>query len=141
MTAFRSAGVSGRPDAARRYRRVDTEAAGGSTVTTYVPDATYYARLEPVTVTEGVAEDTVIAEGEWMLALPITALAEPGDRFVVTGTGLDGATWTRTIHVTGTPGPHTYEAERLVWATSRDLPTVLHTMLLTSRLAPVGGVA
>lgn len=121
LAAFRAAGASARPDTAQRYRRVDTEAGGGKTVTTFEPDTTYThdARLEPVTITDTETEDTILAFGEWLLALPLTAEADPGDQFLVTGEG-----WSRLIRVTGTPGPHTWETERVLRCTSRDLATV-----------------
>lgn len=93
---------------------------GGEWSVDYPADAIYEARLEPVVVSEGPAEDTVLAEGEWVLALPVEGIALPGDRFVVTDTGLDGEPWSRVIYVVGTPGPHTWETERVVRCSSRE---------------------
>jgi hypothetical protein len=48
------------------------------------------------------------------LALPISRLILARDRFVVTGTALDDSTWSRVVEVVGTPGPYTWETERVV---------------------------
>ncbi len=139
LTAFREMAEANQPDTATRYIPEDTAGTGGETSTTYVSGSQQTAcRLEPVGVTEGETEDTVLASGEWLLALPITALVLPRDRFVVTGTGIDDATWSRTVEVVGTPGPHTWESERVVRCTSRIPVTVTHRLTLTSTLAPVG---
>jgi hypothetical protein len=67
-----------------------------------------------VTVTEGVSEDALLAQGEYELALPISRLILARDRFVVTGTALDDSAWNRVVEVVGTPGPYTWETERVV---------------------------
>jgi len=114
LQGFPGMSTANLPDTCTRYIATDTYGDGAAVTTTYVADYQSPCRLEPVTVTEGVSEDALRAQGEYELALPIIRQILARDRFVVTGTALDDSTWSRVVEVVGTPGPYTWETERVV---------------------------
>jgi len=138
LQGFRGMSTANLPDTCTRYIATDTYGDGAVVTTTYVADYQSPCRLEPVTVTEGVSEDALLAQGEYELALPIIRLILARDRFVVTGTALDDSTWSRVVEVVGTPGPHTWETRRVVRVTARVQATVQHTLSLSSTMTPTG---
>jgi hypothetical protein len=135
---FRGMSAANLPDTCTRYIATDTYGDGAAVTTTYVADYQSPCRLEPVTVTEGVSEDALLAQGEYELALPVSRLILARDRFVVTGTALDDSAWNRVVEVVGTPGPHTWESERVVRMTARVQATVQYTLSLSSTMTPTG---
>jgi hypothetical protein len=135
---FRGMSAANLPDTCTRYIATDTYGDGAAVPTTYVPDNQSPCLREPLTETQGVSEDALLAQGEYELALPVSRLILARDRFVVTGTALDDSAWNRVVEVVGTPGPHTWESERVVRMTARVQATVQYTLSLSSTMTPTG---
>lgn len=131
-------GEANQPHLATRFRAVVTSGptGGEENVTWEATGQVTSARLEPVSVDEIQSQDQTVAVGEYQLALPIGAVADPRDHFTVEGVGINDALWLREVEVVGTPGPHTWESERIVRVLPLGPPQVTHRLHLTSNLSP-----
>ena len=108
------------PERAIVLPRQESDLGGGDTEVTYPSPATtgltrWNCRLQPTSS----ADEAALADREqskvwWDVTLPVRSRVKPTDRLYVTGRDAKGGSRSRLLEVSGTDGPRTWEARRVV---------------------------